>query len=79
MLGSWKPGPWKQTDPPTVPMTKQYEKGHFPVGEIQEQPHDWNRHRITSAELKAKERLFESDYDDLRRGGEVHRQVRKHA
>ena len=60
-------------------MTKQYEKGHFPVGEIQEQPHDWNRHRITSAELKAKERLFESDYDDLRRGGEVHRQVRKHA
>lgn len=60
-------------------MTQQFPKGSFPVGEIQEHPLDFNRHRISSAELKAKERLFEADYDDLRRAAEVHRQVRKHA
>ena len=49
------------------------------MGEIQEYPLDNNRHRITSAELRAKEHLFESDYDDLRRAAEVHRQVRKYA
>lgn len=35
--------------------------------------------RISSAELKAKEKILESQYDDLRRAAEVHRQVRKHA
>jgi methionyl aminopeptidase len=54
-------------------MTKQFTKGAFPEGEILEHPLDLNRHRITSAELRAKERLFESDYDDLRRAAEVHR------
>jgi len=29
--------------------------------------------------MRAKERLVESDYDNLRRAAEVHRQVRKHA
>ena len=54
-------------------MTQQFPKGSFPKGEIQEHPLDHNRHRITDAELKAKERLFEADYDDLRRAAEVHR------
>ena len=54
-------------------MTQQFPKGCFPKGEIQEHPLDHNRHRITDAELKAKERLFEADYDDLRRAAEVHR------
>ena len=62
-------------------MTAQYTKGNFPVGQIQEHPFDLdeNRKRITDAELKAKEHLFFSDYDDLRRAAEVHRQTRKHA
>jgi len=43
------------------------------VGEILEYHGDSNRHRITSAELRDKERLLDSDYDDLRRCAEVHR------
>lgn len=61
------------TYPPTIAMTKQFKKGSFPEGEILEHPLDFNRQRITNAELRAKERLFESDYDDLRRAAEVHR------
>ena len=38
-----------------------------------------NAHRIGSAELRAKEGLFESDYKKLRRAAEVHRQTRKFA
>ena len=40
---------------------------------------DHNNHRISSAELRAKEGLFESDYKKLRRAAEVHRQTRKYA
>lgn len=40
---------------------------------------DFNNHRISSAELRAREQLRTEDYDDLRRAAEVHRQVRKHA
>jgi len=36
-------------------------------------------YRIGSAECKAKEGLFESDYKKLRRAAEVHRQTRKYA
>jgi len=79
MLGSWSAGEWKQTNPPTIPVSQQFEKGHFPIGEIQEHHFDFNTHRIGSEELRARERLFESDYDDLRRAAEVHRQTRKHA
>lgn len=79
MLGSWKAGDYNQTTPPTKPVIEQFAMGSFPTGEILEHPLDSNRHRITSAELRASERLYECDYDDLRRAGEVHRQVRKHA
>ena len=40
---------------------------------------DHNNYRISSAELRAKEGLFEGDYKKLRRAAEVHRQVRKYA
>ena len=43
LLGSWGPGEWKQTDPPTIPVSQQFEKGKFPIGEIQEYGGDSNR------------------------------------
>lgn len=33
-LGSWKAGDYKQTVPPTVPVSQQFPNGKFPVGEI---------------------------------------------
>ena len=45
-----------------------------------EHPGEFNKHRIGSEELRAKEQgLFESDYKKLRRAAEVHRQTRKYA
>ena len=79
MLGSWGPGEFKQTDPPTIPVSQQFEKGKFPIGQIMEHNGEDNKKRISDAELRAKERLMEEDYDKLRRAAEVHRQVRKHA
>lgn len=38
-----------------------------------EHNYDHNVHRITSQELRAKERIFEDDYKKLRRAAEVHR------
>jgi methionyl aminopeptidase len=40
---------------------------------------DNNRHRITDAEARERDKLRIEDYDDLRRAAEVHRQTRKHA
>ena len=81
VLGAWPtdahPGQTKY--PPSIPVSAQFKLGQFPIGEILEFHGDSNRHRITSAELRAKERLFESDYDDLRRAAEVHRQTRRYA
>lgn len=72
ILGSWKAGEYKQTSPPTIPVSQQFKSGEFPLGEICEY-RDENRKRITNAELRDKERLFESDYDTLRKCAEVHR------
>lgn len=69
----------EQTNPPTVPASLQFKKGSFLPGEILEHPNEFNRHRISSAELRDKERLFESDYDDLRKAALVHRQTRRYA
>jgi methionyl aminopeptidase len=80
LLGSWKAGEYKQTNPPSIPIIQQYPSGVFPVGEIQEYTNsDFNRKRITDAECREKERLFTSDYEALRRAAECHRQVRKYA
>ena len=73
MLGSWGPGEWKQTIDYSIPVSQQFPDGNFPLGEIQEHNGDNNMHRIGSAELRAKEQLFESDYKKLRRAAEVHR------
>ena len=78
-LGSWEAGDWKQSEPPMIPMTQLFKTGEFPLGEIQEHYGDHNRHRITSAELRAREKILESDYDALRRAAEVHRHTRKWA
>ena len=60
-------------------MSQQFPDGNFPIGQIMEHNYDHNNHRISSAELRAKEGLFESDYKKLRRAAEVHRQTRKFA
>ncbi|OII71817.1 uncharacterized protein cubi_00625 [Cryptosporidium ubiquitum] len=67
----------KQTSPPTVPVNQIYPKYEFPEGEIIEYTGS-NSYRISSEELKAKEKTHILDYSSLRRAGEVHRQVRKY-
>ena len=44
-----------------------------------EHPLDLNRKRTTQAEFREKERLFQMDYEALRKAAEAHRQVRKYA
>ncbi|TRY53180.1 Methionine aminopeptidase 2 [Cryptosporidium tyzzeri] len=67
----------KQTSPPTVPINKIYPRHEFPEGEIIEY-NGPNSYRISSEELKDKEKLHILDYASLRRAAEVHRQVRKY-
>ena len=78
-LGSWLPGDYKQTSPPTIPITKQFPDGKYPIGQIMDHPKDENRKRTTEAEYRERERLFTMDYEALRRSAEAHRQVRKYA
>lgn len=73
LLGNWGPGEWKQTIDYTIPVSQQFPDGNYPMGEIQEHNMDHNNFRISSAEMRAKEGLFESDYKKLRRAAEVHR------
>ncbi|KAG8998894.1 Methionine aminopeptidase 2 [Tulasnella sp. JGI-2019a] len=72
----------KQSDPPRVGLTKIFTDGIFPVGEICEYKND-NSYRTTSAEKRALENAVNEDpeetYQNIRRGAEVHRQVRAHA
>lgn len=42
-------------------------------------PCDFNMKRISNAEYKDKDRLYESQINDLRKAAECHRQVRKYA
>ena len=74
-----KGGLTEQTWPnPTVPVSKQFPLDAFPAGQIQEYHQDWNLSRITNEEKRNLERLENVKYNELRRGAEVHRQVRKH-
>lgn len=67
-----------QTWPPTKPVTSLFPPGHEgPIGEVMEHPGDMNRYRITSEELRAKERLHQDMYRKVRIASECHRQVRK--
>eukprot|EP00976_Prorocentrum_cordatum_P094954 1189992-Prorocentrum_minimum.AAC.1 len=70
-------GGLKQTDPPTIPISKFFPSGKYPEGEIQ-QYNDDNLWRTTSAEKRELERLEADLYNDVRQASEVHRQVRKH-
>ena len=79
LLGSWKEDEkYKQTQPPTIPITELYPDNNYPVGEIIEYAND-STNRISSAEKKETEILFQRDYEALRRAAECHRQVRKWA
>ncbi|KAG9098158.1 Methionine aminopeptidase 2 [Ceratobasidium sp. 370] len=74
--------PAAQSDPPRVGLSFLFPSGVYPEGEIQEYKND-NSYRTTSAEKREAERLLQGDpeqtYQDIRRGAEVHRQVRAHA
>jgi methionyl aminopeptidase len=59
-------------------MKFQYKNGKYPVGEIQEYKNDKSK-RISSEELREKEKLFEDQIQNLRKAAECHRQVRKFA
>ncbi|SAM02368.1 hypothetical protein [Absidia glauca] len=72
-----KKGPKTQTEPPTVPVSKIFTTKIYPAGECHDHRDD-NLWRTTSEEMRAKERENETDYNDLRRAAEVHRQVRQY-
>ncbi|OWZ73828.1 methionine aminopeptidase, type II [Cryptococcus neoformans] len=71
-----------QSEPPRVGLTKIFKNGVFPVGEEVEYKNDTTS-RITSAEAREREQLAQEDpstrYANIRRAGEVHRQVRAYA
>lgn len=65
----------KQSFPPTVPINDVYRNDDYPIGEIQEYGGN-NSFRMTDAEKRELERLHDSDYQNIRRAAECHRQVR---
>jgi len=68
----------RQTSPPSIPVSELFERGHFPVGEIQDYKDD-NAWRTTSEEKRQQDRLEFDMYDEVREAAEVHRQVRQWA
>ncbi|GBE77449.1 Methionine aminopeptidase 2 [Sparassis crispa] len=72
----------EQSDPPRIGLSKFFHDGIYPEGELQEYKDD-NAWRITSEEMRYNERVANEDpettYQDIRRGAEVHRQVRRYA
>lgn len=60
-------------------MSKLFPDGKYPKGVEEEYTLKENLYRITSEEKRALERMQESDYNDIRKAAEVHRQVRKYA
>jgi methionyl aminopeptidase len=72
LVGNWKAQAASlQSDPPTQPVR------HFPLGEI----HDYrsNPARYSTTEAKEKDKVQETDYNNIRRAAECHRNVRKYA
>ncbi|KAJ3089601.1 Methionine aminopeptidase 2 [Quaeritorhiza haematococci] len=70
--------PTKQTEPPSIPVSKFFPTGEYPEGEIQSYKDD-NLWRMTSEEKRYLERMHHDEYNDLRHAAEVHRQVRAYA
>ncbi|KAK9474093.1 peptidase M24, structural domain-containing protein [Dipodascopsis tothii] len=75
-----KKTPSKQTEPPTVGLSKLFTSGKYPEGELQSYKDD-NLSRETNEEKRYLDRLeaAEQQYNDLRKAAEVHRQVRQYA
>ncbi|KAJ2779057.1 Methionine aminopeptidase 2 [Coemansia javaensis] len=71
-----KKGAAGQTADLTVPVSQLFPNNSYPEGEICEYRDD-NNYRTTSEEMRAKDRLNESQLVDLRRAAEVHREVRQ--
>ncbi|KAK9491969.1 peptidase M24, structural domain-containing protein [Lipomyces doorenjongii] len=71
-------GAIKQTDPPTIGISKFYQGGIYPEGEIMEYRDD-NNYRTTNEEKRYLDRMNNEAYNDLRKAAEVHREVRKYA
>ncbi|KAJ3390163.1 Methionine aminopeptidase 2 [Entophlyctis sp. JEL0112] len=72
----------QQTTPPSIPVSKLFTNQVYPVGQILPYPLDSpveHEVRTTSEEHRANERLHWSEYNEIRRAAEVHRQVRAHA
>ncbi|KAJ7293069.1 methionine aminopeptidase 2-like protein [Mycena rebaudengoi] len=72
----------EQSDPPRIGLSKFFPDGIYPEGEIQHYKDD-NAWRITSEEKRYIDRMINEDpettYQNIRKGAEVHRLVRKHA
>ncbi|KAG0140800.1 hypothetical protein CROQUDRAFT_664703 [Cronartium quercuum f. sp. fusiforme G11] len=75
----------QQTSPPTIPISKMFPKGDYPVGETSAYLGE-NSYRTTSEEKRHLERLAlqedpesPDNYNTIRRAAEAHRQVRKYA
>ena len=78
-LGNWEPSTdFKQTHPPTIPISKQFPNKTHPQGHIVEYEGD-NAFRITSEEKRELDRLHTLDYEEMRKAAECHRQVRRWA
>lgn len=77
ILNNWSEGEWNQTSPPTIPVELQFPNGNFPTGEILEyRDQQW---RTNSEEKRELERLTYTNLQELRKGAEAHRQIRKYA
>ncbi|KAL1757352.1 methionine aminopeptidase 2-like protein [Schizophyllum commune] len=72
----------EQSEPPRVGLSKLFPNGIYPEGEIQPYKDD-NAYRTTSEEKRYLERITCEDpdetYQNIRKGAEVHRQVRQYA
>ncbi|EAS02321.2 type II methionine aminopeptidase (macronuclear) [Tetrahymena thermophila SB210] len=77
LLGNWQEGQTQQTQPPTIRIDEQFPENEYPIGEIQNYQKD-QAFRTSSAELKEKDKLMDSQIKCLRKAAECHRQVRKY-
>lgn len=74
-VGNWPSSTTsRQNFPPTVPIHEAFAGGPYPMGEIQEYSGN-NSFRITDEEKRESEKVQESDYQNIRRAAECHRQV----
>ncbi|KAK9890926.1 hypothetical protein WA026_012267 [Henosepilachna vigintioctopunctata] len=77
--GNGKP---KQTDPPSIPIVDLFPDQIFPEGQIMEYPVKNDdrtaKDRFSSEEKRARDRMNNDDYNEVRLAAEAHRQTRQH-